>query len=125
MRIAHVRERHAPAGTPWRLAAALNAEGSSWLNLEAARRALVAADPRLAHNSALFRQPITTLDAHLAAGMRVDALADLLKAPADEPMAATDLAFGPPILEPPSLRDFYAFEQHVGTMWKRRDMEVP
>lgn len=125
MRIAHVRERHAPAGTPWRLAAALNAEGASWLDLEAARRALVAADPRLAHNSALFRQPITTLDAHLRAGMRVDALADLLEAPAEEPMAAADLAFGPPILEPPSLRDFYAFEQHVGTMWKRRDMEIP
>jgi len=120
-----VRERHAPAGTPWRLAAALDTAGSSWLDLEAARRTLLAAEPRLAHNSALFRQPITTLDAHLAAGMRVDALADLLAAPADEPMAATDLAFGPPILEPPSLRDFYAFEQHVGTMWQRRDMEIP
>jgi len=125
MKIAHVRERHAPAGTPWRLAAALDAAGSSWLDLEAARRALTAADPRLAHNSALYRQPITTLDAHLAAGMRVDALADLLEPPGDEPMAAADLAFGPPILEPPSLRDFYAFEQHVGTMWKRRDMEIP
>ena len=34
-------------------------------------------------------------------------------------------AFGPPILAPPTLRDFYAFEQHVGTMWKRRDMEIP
>ena len=120
-----MRERHAPAGTPWRLAAALDTAGSSWLDLEAARRTLLATEPRLAHNSALFRQPITTLDAHLAAGMRVDALADLLAAPADEPMAAADLAFGPPILEPPSLRDFYAFEQHVGTMWKRRDMEIP
>ena len=28
----------------------------------------------------------------------------------------------PPIA---SFRDFYAFEQHVGTMWKRRDMEIP
>ena len=25
--------------------------------------------------------------------------------------------FGPPILRPASLRDFYAFEGHVGTMW--------
>ena len=33
--------------------------------------------------------------------------------------------FGPPILAPPTFRDFYAFEQHVGTMWKRRDMEIP
>jgi fumarylacetoacetate (FAA) hydrolase len=125
MRIAHVRELHAPAGTPWRLAAALDAEGTRWQDLEAARRALVAADPRLPHNSALFRQPITTLDAHLAAGMRVDAIADLLAAPPDDPWNAGDLAFGPPILAPPSFRDFYAFEQHVGTMWKRRDMAIP
>ena len=125
MKVAHVRALHAPAGEPWRLAAALDAEGSSWLDLEAARRARVAADPRLAHNAALFRQPITTLDAHLAAGLRVDALGDLLEAPADEPLEAAELAFGPPVLEPPSFRDFYAFEQHVATMWKRRDMEVP
>ena len=125
MKVAHVRALHAPAGEPWRLAAALDAEGSSWLDLEVARRARVAADPRLAHNAALFRQPITTLDAHLAAGLRVDALGDLLEAPADEPLEAAELAFGPPVLEPPSFRDFYAFEQHVATMWKRRDMEVP
>jgi len=125
MKVAHVREQHAPAGAPWRLAAALDAGGSSWMDLESARRALLASDPRLAHNSALFRQPITTLDAHLAAGMRIDALADLLDAPAEEPWAASDLVFGPPIFDPRSLRDFYAFEQHVGTMWGRRDMEIP
>ena len=125
MKIAHVRERNAPAGTRWRLAAALDADGGRWLDLEAARRALVTDDPRLAHNSALFRQPVTTLDAHLAAGMRVDALADLLAAPPEETWDAADLTFGPPILEPPTFRDFYAFEQHVGTMWKRRDMEIP
>ena len=125
MKISHVRERGAPAGTPWRLAAALDADGAEWLDLEAARRALVAAQPARAHNSALFRQPITTLDAHLAGGMRVDALGDLLGVEVDEPMEASGLQFGPPILSPPSLRDFYAFEQHVGTMWKRRDMEIP
>ena len=125
MKIAHVRERNAPAGTRWRLAAALDADGGRWLDLEAARRALVADDARLAHNSALFRQPVTTLDAHLRAGMRVDALADLLAAPPDEARDAADLVFGPPVLEPPTFRDFYAFEQHVGTMWKRRDMEIP
>jgi fumarylacetoacetate (FAA) hydrolase len=125
MKIAHVRERTAPAGTPWRLAAALDADGIRWLDLEEARRTLVAADPGRSHNSALFRQPITTLDAHLAAGMRIDALGDLLAAEADEPMAAADLAFGPPILQPPTFRDFYAFERHVGTMWRRRDMEIP
>src|SRR5205085_5778267 len=38
---------------------------------------------------------------------------------------AGDLLFGPPILRPPSLRDFYAFEGHVRTMWQRRGGEVP
>ena len=42
-------------------------DGMRWLDLEVARRALVARDPARAHNSALFRQPITTLDAHLVA----------------------------------------------------------
>ncbi|MEO7295612.1 MAG: fumarylacetoacetate hydrolase family protein [Candidatus Limnocylindria bacterium] len=125
MKIAHVRERNAPAGAPWRLVAALDPNGKRWLDLEEARRTLVAAQPGRAHNSALFRQPLTTLDAHLANGLRVDALADLLEADADEPLDASVLAFGPPILAPPSLRDFYAFEHHVGTMWKRRDMEIP
>jgi fumarylacetoacetate (FAA) hydrolase len=125
MKLAHVRERHAPAGTPWRLAAALDPNGGRWLDLEEARRSLAARDPGRAHNSVLFRQPLTTLDAHLAAGLRVDALADLLAAEPEEPMDASDLAFGPPILQPPTFRDFYAFEQHVGTMWKRRDMEIP
>jgi hypothetical protein len=103
----------------------MDADGARWLDLESARRALVAAQPARAHNSTLFRQAITTLDAHLAAGLRVDALGDLLEAEPEEPMDASALAFGPPILQPPSLRDFYAFEQHVGTMWKRRDMEIP
>ncbi|MCC6618667.1 MAG: fumarylacetoacetate hydrolase family protein [Chloroflexi bacterium] len=125
MKVAHVRERHAPAGAPWRLAAALDPDGGQWLDMESARRTLVAADPTREHNSALFRRPITTLDAYLANGLRVDALADLLDAEPDEPMAAADLDFGPPILQPPSFRDFYAFERHVGTMWKRRDMQIP
>ena len=125
MKIAHVRERTAPAGTSWRLAAALDSGGSNWLDLEEARRSLVAAQPGRAHNSSLFRQPVTTLDAHLASGLRVDALADLLEADGNEPMDASVLDFGPPILQPPTFRDFYAFERHVGTMWKRRDMEIP
>ena len=125
MKIAHVRERSAPAGAAWRLAAALDADATRWMDLETARRTLVAREPARAHNSSLFRQPISTLDAHLAGGLRVDALADLLDADVDEPLEATALAFGPPILAPPTFRDFYAFERHVGTMWKRRDMEIP
>jgi fumarylacetoacetate (FAA) hydrolase len=135
VKIAHVRDRHGPVGAPWRLAAALD-DGevpATWLDLEVARRRAVAGDPRLAHNAVLFRQPITTLDAHLAAGLRVDAIRDLVegfsaRGSADEDDAvleAAALRFGPPIVEPPSLRDFYAFEGHVRTMWQRRGGEVP
>lgn len=131
MKIAHIRERHAPAGTPWRLAAARDAGAGSWLDLEEARQGLVVEDPRRAHNSVLFRQPITTLDDHLARGLRVEALAEVVEGYAaasddDEAiLAADDLAFGPPVLRPPSLRDFYAFERHVKTMWERRGGTVP
>jgi fumarylacetoacetate (FAA) hydrolase len=131
VKLAHVREHHAPAGAPWRLAAALDPNGTRWLDLEEARQGLVVEDPRRAHNSALFREPITTLDAHLARGLRVAALGEVVEGYAsasedDEAhVDAADLAFGPPILQPPTFRDFYAFERHVGTMWKRRDMEIP
>jgi fumarylacetoacetate (FAA) hydrolase len=130
MKIAHVREAAAPAGTPWRLAAALD-QGEAprrWLDLEPARRARVEADPSLSHNSALFRQPLTTLDALLARGLRVASLAEVVEGPSPDgasTLDATDLRFGPPILQPPSLRDFYAFEGHVKTMWERRGGTVP
>jgi fumarylacetoacetate (FAA) hydrolase len=131
VKLAHVRERHAPAGSPWRLVAALGGDPDRWLDLEPARRRAVAADPNLAHDRALHRQPITTLDDHLARGLRVDALADLVDgfAPRDADDDAVldggNLVFGPPVLRPPSLRDFYAFEGHVRTMWERRGGEVP
>ena len=131
MRIAHVRERHAPAGAPWRLAAAMGPPARTaplpgeWLDLEIARRRLVAEIPERAHNSALFRAPIRTLDDHLTAGLRIAALGEIVDAyrPRDDDDAlldAADLVFGPPVLRPPSLRDFYAFEGHVGMMWSRR-----
>jgi fumarylacetoacetate (FAA) hydrolase len=138
VKLAHVRERNAPAGVPWRLASAV--PDGRWLDLEVARRRLVAGDRELPHSSVRFRQPVTTLDAHLALGLRVGALAalvepfardpDRLPAPdADEAddltLEAADLRFGPPILDPPSLRDFYAFEQHVAMAWRRRGGEVP
>ena len=78
MRLAHVREQHAATGTPFRLAAALDEAGDAWLDLEPARRRLAARDSALAHNQPLFREPITTLDAHLAAGRRVADLADIV-----------------------------------------------
>jgi fumarylacetoacetate (FAA) hydrolase len=133
VKIAHVRERTAAAGTTWRLAAARDRGDAPqrWLDLEEARQGLVVEDPRRAHNSALFRQPVTTLDEHFARGLRVDTLAEIVDgyaAAADDDQAvldAGDLLFGPPILEPTSLRDFYAFEQHVRTMWERRGGTVP
>jgi len=131
MKVGHARERNAPAGTAHRLFAAFDADGSQWLDLEVARRRAVRRDERRAHNSVLFRQPVRTLDDHLARGLRVEALAELLEDARshgeddDALAAATDLDFGPPILRPPSLRDFYAFERHVATMWARRDQPVP
>jgi fumarylacetoacetate (FAA) hydrolase len=132
VKIAHVRERHGPTGAPWRLAAALDDPPTRWLDLEVARRRLAAADPGRAHNSVLFRSPLTTLDDCLAAGLRVEALAELVEgfepggvSDDDAVLAGVDLRFGPPVLRPPSFRDFYAFEQHVRTMWERRGGEVP
>jgi fumarylacetoacetate (FAA) hydrolase len=133
VRVAHVRERHGPAGAPWRLAAA-RGPGDDWLDLEIGRRRLVAADTRRAHNSVLFRQPITTLDDVFARGLRIDALAEIVDGvlgdsqldPADDALLdAATLTFGPPVLRPPTFRDFYAFEQHVATMWNRRGGEIP
>ena len=134
MRLAHVRDRHGPAGAPWRLVAGHDdgvAAGTRWLELEIARRRAVAADSRRAHNSVLHRQPVTTIDDLLRTGLRIETLRDLVEGfrPRDEDDDAlvddADLVFGPPVLQPPSLRDFYAFEGHVRTMWKRRGGEVP
>src|SRR4029078_11165392 len=104
---------------------------AQWLDLEVARRRAAAADPRLAHNATLYRQPLTTLDDHLARGYRVEALRELVEGFArrddedDAVLDAAGLSFGAPILRPPSLRDFYGFEGHVRTMWERRGGEVP
>jgi fumarylacetoacetate (FAA) hydrolase len=133
MRLAHVRERHAPTGAPWRLVAALEAEPIHWLDLDVVRRRAVAARPARAHDSVLFRQPVTTLDDHLARGLRVAALGDLVDAfeargeagDDDAVLDGTDLRFGMPVLTPRSLRDGYGFEDHVGTVWSRRGGEIP
>ena len=137
MKLAHVCERHAPAGAPWRLAAAIDGGAGApgpptrWLDLEVARRRAVAARPELAHDASLFRQPLTTLDDHLARGLRVAMLGELVERfearDADDAalLDDADLVFGPPVLRPASLRDGYGFEGHVRTMWERRGGTVP
>jgi fumarylacetoacetate (FAA) hydrolase len=133
VKIAHIRERHGPAGAPWRLAAAVDAGEAPgrWLDLEVVRRRAASADPRLVHNTVLHRQPIGTLDEHVARGLRVEALRELVEgfeARSDDDDAiheTSGLVFGPPMLHPPSVRDFYAFEGHVRTMWERRGGEIP
>jgi len=74
MKVAHVRERFAPAGTRWRLAVALDTgphdAPTQWIDLEPARRRAVRAKPALEHDSVVHRRPVTTLDDHLAADLR-------------------------------------------------------
>lgn len=130
MRLAHVRERHAPAGAAWRLVAALGDPPTRWLDLEVARWRAVRERPALEHDRVLFRQPITTLDDHLRRGLRVAALADLVdgfrpRADDDPAVLDGDVVFGSPLLAPLSVRDGYGFEGHVRTMWERRGGEVP
>ena len=87
--------------------------------------------PALEHDSALFRQPITTLDeiARARLASRRSAIwstgswpATTTTTPILDPLT---IWFGPPVLAPPSLRDGYGFEGHVGMMWRRRDAEIP
>src|SRR5262245_21189181 len=120
MRLAHVREVNAPAGAPWRLGAALDGDAAAgWIDLEVARRRAVASRPELAHDSVLHRQPVTTLDDHLARGLRVAALAELLERfePRGEDgegdpavLDAADVVFGLPVLPAPHVRACYPVE---------------
>lgn len=133
MRLAHVRDSHAPAGAGWRLVAALDDLALHWVDLELARRRAITSRPALAHDAVLFRQPVSTLDDHLARGLRIATLAELTEGfmprggPSEDEavLDVADLRFGPPVLRPPAFRDFYAFERHVRTMWERRGGEIP
>ena len=134
MKVAHVRERHAPAGSPWRLAAALDggeaprAVARSRGRPTPSRRSRPAAGPQrdalsaAADDAGRSPRAWTRGSRRCASSSRASRAGTKRTTPSID---AAGLAFGPPVLRPPSLRDFYAFEGHVRTMWERRGGEVP
>ena len=135
MKVAHVRERHAPAGAPWRLAAGARCRrgargaGSTWRSPVDARSR---GRPALAHDAALYppagddaRRPPGSRPPGRGAARPASRASSRATRTTTRSWTPRDLVFGPPVLRPPSLRDFYAFEGHVRTMWERRGGEVP
>src|SRR5438034_7823367 len=57
-------------------------------------------------------------------GGRLAAAAERVTQGPAEVMALDDVSLLPPIPRPPSVRDFYAFEQHVRTARQRRGLEM-
>src|SRR5205814_9550717 len=57
-------------------------------------------------------------------GERLAAAAERVTQGPAEVIALDDVALLPPIPRPPSVRDFYAFEQHVRTARQRRGLEM-
>jgi fumarylacetoacetate (FAA) hydrolase len=61
----------------------------------------------------------------LAAGSMLDWLAGVGRDPIGEEHPLSGLTTLAPVPEPPSVRDFYAYERHVAAGWRRRGAEVP
>lgn len=61
----------------------------------------------------------------LAAGSMLAWLSGEGRQRTGEARAASDVALLAPVPEPPSVRDFYAFERHVAAGWRRRGADVP
>ena len=123
MKIAHVRERHGPTGAPWRLAAALDRRGRAGpmarpRGRPAPRRCRgSAARPQLDAASAAARDPRRPPRARAARREPARARRRLQcprRGGRGHPGRRRS-RFGPPILRPPTIRDFYAFEGHVRT----------
>jgi 2-keto-4-pentenoate hydratase/2-oxohepta-3-ene-1,7-dioic acid hydratase in catechol pathway len=64
------------------------------------------------------------LDAVLDLAMAANADPALRPAAADDPVPLAGAPLLAPVAEPPSVRDFYAFEQHVRTARARRGLEM-
>jgi fumarylacetoacetate (FAA) hydrolase len=61
----------------------------------------------------------------LAARSMLGWLAGAGREPSGEKHPLSELTTLAPVPEPPSVRDFYAYEQHVAASWRRRGAEVP
>jgi fumarylacetoacetate (FAA) hydrolase len=61
----------------------------------------------------------------LAAGSMLDWLTGVGREPSGEEHPVSELTTLAPVPEPPSVRDFYAFERHVAAGWRRRGGEIP
>ncbi len=77
------------------------------------------------------REAVGRLDGDLVVPLRAPSMLDWLRGEGREddgdaaPVALGDVRLLAPVPEPPSFRDFYAFEGHVATGWRRRGGEVP
>jgi fumarylacetoacetate (FAA) hydrolase len=61
----------------------------------------------------------------LAAGSMLEWLSGAGREPTGIEMSMEEVTPLAPVPDPPSVRDFYAFEQHVAAGWRRRGGEVP
>ena len=103
------------------------AGGSTWRRHAAGSSLPIRRSPTTASSSSAGHDPGRRSSPAAFGSRRCGELVDGAAGAAidDDDVTHRDLQFGPPMLRPPTFRDFYAFEQHVGTMWNRRGIEIP